>query len=135
MQKRKIKLNTSQNQLLSILKQQGSVDPDIFISRSNELTERLRTVKQEKSCLLNEKGDDTIARTQELIETLGAGPDFLDTFDGELFGHSGVRTDASGENVVSSRCPAIWMVKGRVATADQGGDASYSRLAERGVLY
>lgn len=77
---------TSQNQLLSMLKQQGSVDPDIFISRSNELAEQLRTVKQEKSRLLNEKGDDTIARTQELMETLDAGPDFLDTFDGDLFG-------------------------------------------------
>lgn len=77
---------TSQNQLLSMLKQQGGVDPDIFISRTNELAEQLRTVKQEKSRLLNEKGDDTIVRTQELMETLDAGPDFLDTFDGELFG-------------------------------------------------
>lgn len=77
---------TSQNQLLAMLKQQGGVDPDIFISRSNELAEQLRAVKQEKSRLLNEKGDDTIARTQELIETLDAGPDFLDAFDGELFG-------------------------------------------------
>lgn len=77
---------TSQNQLLAMLKQQGSVDPDIFISRSNELAEQLHTVKKGKSRLLSEKGDDTIARTQELIETLDAGPDFLDTFDGELFG-------------------------------------------------
>ncbi|MDE6899422.1 MAG: recombinase family protein, partial [Lawsonibacter sp.] len=77
---------TSQNQLLAMLKQQGSVDPDIFISRSNELAEQLRTVKQEKSRLLNAEGDDTIARTQELIEILETGPDFLDKFDGELFG-------------------------------------------------
>lgn len=39
---------TSQNQLLAMLKQQGGVDPDIFISRSNELAERLRAVKREK---------------------------------------------------------------------------------------
>lgn len=83
---KKISNITSQNQLLAVLKQQGGVDPDIFISRSNELAEQLRAVKQEKSRLLNEKGDDTIARTQELIETLDAGPDFLDAFDGELFG-------------------------------------------------
>ena len=83
---RQISNLTSQNQLLAMLKQQGGVDPDIFISRSNKLAEQLRTAKQEKSRLLNEKGDDTIARTQELIETLDAGPDFLDTFDGELFG-------------------------------------------------
>lgn len=77
---------TSQNQLLAMLKQQGGVDPDIFISRSNELAEQLRAVKREKSRLMNMAGDDTIARTQELIETLDAGPDFLDAFDGELFG-------------------------------------------------
>ena len=29
--------------------------------------------------------DQTIQRTQELIEALEAGPDFLDAFDGELF--------------------------------------------------
>ena len=83
---RQISNLTSQNQLLAMLKQQGGVDPDIFISRSNELAEQLRTVKQEKSRLLNEKGDDTITRTQELLEILTAGPDFLDAFDGELFG-------------------------------------------------
>ena len=77
---------TSQNQLLTMLKQQGGVDPDIFISRSNELAEQLRTVKQEKSRLLNAEGDDTIARTQELMEIIDAGPDFLKTFAGELFG-------------------------------------------------
>ena len=77
---------TSQNQLLAMLKQQGGVDPDIFISRSNELSEQLRIAKQKKSRLLNAEGDDTIIRTQELIETIEAGPDFLEEFDEELFG-------------------------------------------------
>lgn len=77
---------TSQNQLLAMLKQQGSVDPDIFISRSNELAEQLRTVKLEKERLLNACRDDTIAQTQALIETIETGPDFLEEFDGELFG-------------------------------------------------
>lgn len=44
---------TSQNQLLAMLKQQGGVDPDIFISRSNELAEQLRAVKREKRRLRN----------------------------------------------------------------------------------
>ncbi|MDE7244799.1 MAG: zinc ribbon domain-containing protein, partial [Oscillospiraceae bacterium] len=77
---------TSQNQLLAMLKQQGSVDPDIFISRSNELAERLRTAKQEKERLLNAEGDETIIQTQELMAVIEAGPDFLDEFDAELFG-------------------------------------------------
>ena len=77
---------TSQNQLLAMLKQQGGVDPDIFISRGNELAEQLRAVKLEKERLLNACRDDTLAQTQALIETIEAGPDFLDEFDGELFG-------------------------------------------------
>ena len=77
---------TSQNQLLAMLKQQGGVDPDIFISRSNELAEQLRAVKLEKERLLNACRDDTITQTQALIDTIEAGPDFLEQFDGELFG-------------------------------------------------
>jgi len=77
---------TSQNQLLAMLKQQGGVDPDIFISRSNELAEQLRAVKLEKERLLNARRDDTITQTQALIDAIEAGPDFLEKFDGELFG-------------------------------------------------
>ena len=77
---------TSQNQLLSVLKQQGGVDPDIFISRSNVLAEQLRAAKLEKERLLQSTRDNTIAQTQELIDIIGAGPDFLEEFDAELFG-------------------------------------------------
>ena len=69
-----------------MLKQQGGVDPDIFIARSNELAEQLRAAKQEKERLLDQEGDDTIARTKDLIEVLETGPEFLESFDGELFG-------------------------------------------------
>ena len=61
------------------------VDPDIFISRQNELAEQLRAAKLEKERFLESEEDQTIQRTQELLEALEAGPDFLDAFDGELF--------------------------------------------------
>ena len=77
---------TSQNQMLATLKQQGLIDPDIFISQSNELTEQLRAVKLKKERLLAVDGDNTIAQTRELMEILDDGPDFLDSFDAELFG-------------------------------------------------
>ncbi|TCL56761.1 recombinase family protein [Allofournierella massiliensis] len=77
---------TSQNQMLATLKQQGLIDPDIFISQSNELTEQLRAVKLKKERLLTVDGDNTIAQTRELMEILNDGPDFLDSFDAELFG-------------------------------------------------
>lgn len=77
---------TSQNQMLATLKQQGLIDPDIFISQSNELTEQLRAVKLKKERLLAVDGDNTISQTRELMEILDDGPDFLDSFDAELFG-------------------------------------------------
>ena len=61
------------------------VAPDIFISRQNELAEQLRAAKLEKERFLEAEEDQTIQQTQELIEALEAGPDFLDAFDGELF--------------------------------------------------
>ena len=76
---------TSQDRLLAQLKQQGLVGPDIFISRQNELAEQLRAAKLEKERFMEAEEDQTIQQTQELIEALEAGPDFLDAFDGELF--------------------------------------------------
>ena len=77
---------TSQNQMLATLKEQGLIDPDIFISQSNELTQQLRAAKQKKERLLATDGDNTIHRTRDLMEILDEGPDFLDSFDAELFG-------------------------------------------------
>ena len=77
---------SSQNQMLTTLKQQGLVDPDICISKTNELTEQLRAAKLEKERLLEAEGDETIAQTQELLDVLETGPDFLAEFDAELFG-------------------------------------------------
>lgn len=77
---------TSQNQLLTTLKESGCVDPDIFIFKSNKLTEQLRAAKQAKSRILNQDGDDTIPGTQELLTILKRGPETLHDFDGELFG-------------------------------------------------
>ena len=76
---------TRQDRLLAQLKRQGLVDPDIFITRQNELVEQLRAAKLEKERFLEAEEDQTIQQTQELIEALEAGPDFLDAFDGELF--------------------------------------------------
>ena len=77
---------TRQERLLSLLKKQGAVDPDIFISRSGRLAEQLRIAKQAKSRLMDAEEDQAITRTQELLDILDDGPEFLDAFDGELFG-------------------------------------------------
>ena len=76
---------TRQDRLLAQLKQQGLVDPDIFISRRDALAEQLRAVKLEKEQLLESEENPTIHQTRVLLETLEAAPEFLDTFNEELF--------------------------------------------------
>lgn len=77
--------NVRQERLLAELKQQGLVDPDVYIARRNTLAEQLRTAKLEKERLLESEEDVTIQQTQELLEILENGPEILETFDGELF--------------------------------------------------
>lgn len=78
-------LHTNQNQLLTMLKQQGLVDSDLFISRSNAIAEQLRKAKQEKNRIMETAGDETVQQTQELMDDLSTGPDFIETFDSDLF--------------------------------------------------
>lgn len=75
----------SQERLLTQLKQQGVVDPDIFISRSNLLTERRRELKLQKERILQSEENHTIQQTQDLLDVLESGPDWLDDFDEQLF--------------------------------------------------
>lgn len=75
----------SQERLLTQLKQQGSVDPDIFISRGNLLAERRRELKLQKERILQSEEDHTIQQTQDLLDVLESGPDWLYDFDEELF--------------------------------------------------
>ena len=77
---------SSQNQTLAFLKQQGLVDPDIFISKSNELTRQLRQAKLDKEELMDAESDLTAVQRRNLIDILEGGPEFLDSFDAELFG-------------------------------------------------
>jgi len=76
---------TNQNQLLAMLKQQGLVDSDLFISRSNAIAEQLRRAKLEKSRILEAEGDQTVNQTQEMLDALTEGPMYIDAFNSELF--------------------------------------------------
>ncbi len=74
-----------QERLLILLKQQGVVDPDLFLSRSDQLAEQRRTAKLKKERLLRSEEDHTIQRTQDLLDYLRSGPDTLSSFDEALF--------------------------------------------------
>lgn len=82
---KKISDTLSQVQFLTQLQQAGGVDPDTFISSNNKLNEQLRRLKQEKARLLDTDSDDLVDRTRDLMDALEDGPDFLDSFDAELF--------------------------------------------------
>ena len=76
---------SDQDRMLADMNRCGLVDPDIFISRSNELAQQLRAAKQEKERILGAEHDDTIPQTRELLETLETLPEYLPAFDGEIF--------------------------------------------------
>lgn len=72
---------SEQNRMLTELKSSGLVDSDFYLRRSNELAAALREAKLKKERLLSAVGDDSIARTQELLEALDTAPEFLEEFD------------------------------------------------------
>ena len=74
-----------QERLLAQLKQQAVVDPDIFIFQSNQLAEQRRDANLKKSRILRSEDDQTVQRTQELLDILEDGPDLLMTFNEALF--------------------------------------------------
>lgn len=94
---------SSQDQMLARLKQQGLIDPDIFISQQSRLAEQIRAAKQEKARLLDTEEDTTLRDTQDLLDTLDSGPDFLEAFDGDLFGELVERVIVEANNKVRFR--------------------------------
>ena len=77
---------SGQDQMLTQLKKQGLIDPDIFISQQNSISQKIRAAKQEKAKLLDADEDTSLRDTQEILDVLETGPEFLKTFDGEMFG-------------------------------------------------
>ena len=70
---------------MALLNRQGLVDPDIFISKSNQLAEQLRNAKQQKEKILQQEDRSILDSTEQLLETIEAGPEVLEAFDEELF--------------------------------------------------
>lgn len=94
---KKISDIASQEQMLASLKKQGLIDPDIFIAQSNALARQLREIKRQKERILDSDSDDTIARTQDMVEVLDNGPDFIERIEPELY-HGLVEQIKVGDN-------------------------------------
>lgn len=76
---------SSQSHRLSALNRRGMVDPDIFISKSNQLAEQLRNAKQQKEQFMRQEDRSILDSTEQMLETIEAGPEVLEAFDEELF--------------------------------------------------
>lgn len=76
---------SNQSHKLAMLNQQGAVDSDVFISKTNQLAEQLRIARREKEKILQQREDDTLRKTREVMDIIDCGPGFLDSFDEELF--------------------------------------------------
>ena len=76
---------SSQIHQLTVLNKQGLVHSDIYISMSNQLAEQLRKAKQQKEKLLEQEDDNTIEETRRIMDVLSDGPEYLESFDEELF--------------------------------------------------
>ena len=87
----------SQRSLLTTLKQQGIVDPDIYISQLNELKVQIDTAKRQRSSLLDQENDQSMNLTREMIDSLEDGPELLTEFDSDLF------TDLIEQIIVDSK--------------------------------
>ena len=94
---------TDQERMLADMNKLGLVDPDIFISQSNQLARQLCAARQEKERILASEKDDTIPRTQELLETLSTLPEFLPDFDGEIFTELVEQVIADDSNIIRFR--------------------------------
>lgn len=94
---------SDQDRMLADMNKCGLVDPDIFISQSNELARQIRAAKQEKERLLADGDDDAVPRTRELLETMDTLPEFLPDFDGEIFTDLVERITADGNGSLRFR--------------------------------
>ena len=101
--KKRISDLNDQNRLLADLNRHGVVDSDIFISQSNELEAQLRAAKREKEKLIGGRDDDIIPKTRELLELLDTMPEYLHTFDGDIFGNIVEKIIAGSDNTLRFR--------------------------------
>lgn len=75
----------NQTHTLTMLNKQGLVDPDMYITTSNQLAEQLRKAKQQRERLLDREKNTIIEQTQTIMDVLRDYPDVVDEFNEELF--------------------------------------------------
>ena len=115
---KKISDLSNQNRMLADMKKLGLVDSDIFIAKTNELARQLSEAKQQKAKVLEDTQDETIPKTQELMELLDELPDTLTSYDQDIF-----ETLIEKITVESSVCLRFHLKNAMVITEKIGKEA------------
>ena len=76
---------SNQNRMLADMKKLGLVDSDIFIAKTNDIARQLSEAKQQKAKITEEMKDESIPKTQELLELLAELPEALERYDQDIF--------------------------------------------------
>lgn len=77
---------SEQNHVMNGLLSKGILDSALFISQTDELNKKIRKLKITKARLLEEQdADESIDKTEELIEILTDAPSYISEFDEILF--------------------------------------------------
>ena len=77
---------SERNHVMNGLLTKGILDSALFISQTDELNRKIRSLKLAKARLLAEQNEDSIAdKTNDIIELLGNGPESLSSLDEEIF--------------------------------------------------
>ena len=82
----KIARLSEQNHVMNGLLSKNILDPALFIAQNDELTRKIRSLRQERARLLDEASeDDLIEKTEELMSLLAYGPSRIFEMDTALF--------------------------------------------------
>ena len=95
---------TEESHKISTLRANGLLDADACAVRMNAISARLAQLRGERRRLTeNEAIDETIDALRKVEQTLLNGPERLDGFDEELFGHLVEKIIAESQNRIRFR--------------------------------
>ena len=77
---------TEQNLVLTRLKSKGYMDSALFLSETGEINTRVRELRKKRRVLTSGTPEEEVIRqTEEMLEYLAEGPEWLDTVDETVF--------------------------------------------------
>ena len=75
-----------QNLVLNRLKDKGYVDPALYLSQQDEINGKALELRRlRRSIMERTRGDETIRKTETMLDYLEDGPEWLEEMERELF--------------------------------------------------